>query len=648
MINSEGGTMKIRDVFEQLNTRLLWRLAEENAWPFTFGEAEAPLDEIAAYIKDARTIEKTWQVLSREEKEVWLHFLFRVGEDIVTYRQMEEYAKAVSPIVAYAGLTGLRRRGLIYTLRRLWGEVVYLAPYDVQRAWRAWLLPRVLSETQAISVDAEFQSVTPLVHVLFRLLQTHRHKPIALTKKKTMTMKMRRVWQAVIPYAEEWFAPLYPEACGDGAARERFFLELLAEMDLLRERESETGLEYIVHETAAARLFHGAEADVQRRVYQQVKEKLVRLGPCNPVILDWMEAKGVNTFSLNELQAAENRLLREKSQVNQSKHWQVFAENICPLLTAFGFISRTGEGMDASMRWNMNLTANEENAVANYGIGYVQPTFEVLLLPHASYEVRWRLGRYAELVEQQEVWVFRLTRQSVRAVKGEEENEALIRLLEQIQLEVPDNVRVQLEQWMRSEPSVMLEQVVLVRCPDAETAQQLAALPEFAPYWRARIGEKDFIVDASQEAALREAFTLREININQKSTAKEPSEAGRFPSHASHSIGLAENGYKIESVFPAFEDVLPELKDVPTIWYKNFQRYHHSTLRTLLMTARSLGIRLKLEINNRPIENARVLDIRAEGGAYRLTLDAEGRMENINMENVGRIKLELPALWNED
>lgn len=648
--------MEIRYILEQLNDRLLYRLAEENAWPCVQSDGNLlNIENIVQHITSHDAIECVWRSLTTEEKELLLHFLFRIGTDMVTYRQMEEYAKIDSQLAIYSGLTGLRQRGLIYTLRRLWGELAYYLPDDVQTAYRSWLLSRFVREEGIPACEMACHwdtSSTPLARVVFQILQMHRYQPIGLTKKGTMTMKARRAWQNIVPYPQEMFLPLVPDASGGQEAREQFLLELLLSLGMLRKQSSNEGMQYAVDEERTAEVFKGHEAEVQRRLYLKVKEVLSRLHPCYSVIFDWMEAAGERTFSLHALREAESTLLGSIASLAENEHWQSFAREVAPILSLFGFAIRKGEGETAVFSWDVALFASEqkEGEAVWEGTGYVQPTFEILLLPHAPYDMRWQIGRYTALEEQQEVWRFRLTKASVQACEAdpEHERERLLGILERIQPDVPANVKEQTHQWIGGDVPLAFMRVTILRCPDVETADWLAEERDVTGGLRERLNDCDFLIEESTREELQQTLINKGLRISESDRAKLKAKETPRLEFAAASVPSAESGYKVESVFPSLTDVLPELKEVPAIWHKNFQKYHHSTLRKIMSTARDLGISVCAEIDGKLMEPVRIVDIRNEEGHYRLTLNAHGNKQHVNLEEIGRVKLAFPLLPDRD
>lgn len=642
--------MEVRTILRQLNHRVIEQLVQENEWPSTKkGEGSFSVEDIASYITDPHVIAQMWETFTEAEKQVLLHFLYQVGEDIVTYRQMEEYAQEVSPLIIYSGLTGLRRRGLIYTLRRLWGELAYCMPWDIQTAFRSWLASIMVRQCEEPPTQGQMLSgrdeaaAFSISDVVFSILQEHRKQPVVLTKKGVLPMKTRRLWQKLIPYPDELFTSFMAQLPLESAAKDGFLLHLILSMGLLERQEREGEERYTVDEEQAESVFHGLASAVQRRLYKQVRRVISAVHPCYCAVFDWMEACSERRFSLCSLQKLENTQYGGENHGCMSSHWQTFAEEVIPLLVRFGFMTRQGEGVEAALTWTIEMQTESDGQRTWEGTGYVQPTFEVLLLPHAPYELRWRLGAYAELEEQQEVWRFRLTKASVQTVKRDGGTAGLLRDLERIQPDVPISVRDQIMQWLHSDSSVRVLRAVILRCPDVETADGLAADLGLSAYIEERLNAQDFLVDESHLASLKKAVKQKGISINEEQAAiLEPNWNNILDSKSDLDV-QAEGGYKIESVFPTLADTLPGLKDIPAIWHKNYQSYHHSTLRKLMTTAQTLGIPLSMEVSGQPLKETRIVDMRAEGGQYRLTLSTRNQRESVCLEEIGRVKLHLPS-----
>ncbi|WP_027417829.1 hypothetical protein [Aneurinibacillus terranovensis] len=657
--------MNVQSLLEQINGRVLRQILSENGLelPGELGETECE-EEAIRFLLSENTIAAQWRTMNRSEKGILNLFLFGIGQDMITYRQLEGLAKSAA-FPVYAGFTGLRRKGIIYTLRRLWGEVGYVMPYDLQQAWRAYLWS-LMAEPERLYPAGEGPAAggaqSPMLcEVVFELLQHSRFQGLPLTKRGQLSAKVHRIWGTIIPYNENLFTSFYP-AVQAGDARDSFFLELLLEIGLLVHRKAEAAGQLITHEENAAALFTGRQDEVQFRLYDSVKKRIVRLNPLYAVLFDWLEVASKRAsqhccVSIRQIQAEWNRqlvgyasgLLDDKvmGEYRQATNQAIeeFAVKMAPVLAAFGFVSigQTHSQEIDQLRWNFPPLSSSSAADADIKslpgrFGYVQPTFEVLLLPDSPYEVRWKTGEAAELKSRQEVWNFQITKQSVKRA-SREGAQSTIDLLMSIQGgSIPDNVAIQIKEWCRSLTTVMIQTVTLIRCPNQEAAQWIAQESSFARYIQERIGDCDFIIHKNAEELVKEALEKLNINVARPPFVAEVDTEEEI-NHKEEAV--AGDGYRVESVFPVLEDILPELKEIPVIWYKNWQRYHGSTLRNLLKQAYSLAIPICMEYEGQE-RHVQVIGFETRNVQQHVIVH-EGQVEfSCALSGIGRIKMLFP------
>ncbi|BAU27357.1 hypothetical protein DFP93_102399 [Aneurinibacillus soli] len=622
MIQTTREVYTVARVIEQINDRLYTQLACANGWP--------ERDEVAMHLLATTTVEQTWQAMTQEEKHMLVYMLFYIGHDMLTYRQMEQYAHDTSPLAAYSGLTGLRRRGLVYTLRRLWGEVAYIMPDDLQAVWRAHIRT-IKKETGLPHTGISSEPVPALWDVLFAIVHTYRHEPIMLTKKGILPMKIRRRLQALIPYEEELIGSVYSQDA-DYTAREGFVLALLLHTGALRLYEAEAGPVYQVENERVCRLFAGRRSHVQSRVWQAIVDVVGHLHPLYPGMLEGLTID--DEIDVQALYDREQGLLAEAGTIPDQKAWAGFIGQVLPLLAGLGFgFCHTCENR-VWFSWNGGRPSRcEVEERVDERLGYVQPTRDVLLLPSAPYDVRWEVGAYAELVDQQEVWTFRLTQQSVRDGMRSRGRADLGVLLTRIQGDIPESVWTQLERWMSGRQAAIFDHVLFLRCPDEAVADWLEGEGSLTHAVRERLNTCDFLIHEAGWNSVRAALEKHDIPVQC---------SGEAVLRPLVEQKTQEEGFKVESVFPALEDSLPELRDIPTIWYKNWQTYHASTLRNMLSKAQALGVPLRLEAGKNEWEEARVTEIRNEDGNYRVRFAVTGDSMIIPLQEVGRVSWKLP------
>ncbi|WP_025028309.1 hypothetical protein [Caldalkalibacillus mannanilyticus] len=125
--------------------------------------------------------------LTPYERAVLDHFIYYTGQDLLTYRQIEQKVNGIKPHLFRIGLTGLRRKGMIYTIRRQWGEVAYVFPRNVEEAIYSSLTGEemkvdfCLEEVQKTS--AEKTTILEDIYWLLDEFRTYPKHEISLTQK---------------------------------------------------------------------------------------------------------------------------------------------------------------------------------------------------------------------------------------------------------------------------------------------------------------------------------------------------------------------------------------------------------------------------------------------------------------------------------
>lgn len=611
--------MEITEILSQLNSRVLEQMKNENGW-----DEDSP-DGISRNLMGK--IPQMWNRLQPEEKKVLVYFLFRMPGEPVPYRQFENFARSYAPYGIYKGLTGLRRKGIVYTLRRLWGEMAFYIPCELQISWRKYIR------------QVSFPSVTPpilllageeregLCDILFSLLQVHRHQPIILTKKGELPSRMRRVWEDKIPYDPSLFASSFPEERGGITG---WFMNFLEKFGLMARVEKKKENQLKVHEPRCQGLFTGDKGHVQQKLYMHIKKEFVKQVPFFTVIFEAMEDQQDDCFSYGLLQKNWTKLFMEYGLDAPEKEWADFTERVLPFLYMVGFLEgQQIENGDWTLKWG--CSSHVEKADTQKA-GYIQPTFEVLLFPFAPYEVRWEIGEFSRLAEKQGMWIFQLEKEVASYVQDANAFGRLTRCLSAVQEGViPENVLKQMQKWLNPVQKVVLSNVTLLRCPDKPLADRLEGA-KLAGI-RERLNEKVFLVEEGYLPSLerelkRMAISLHlpddEVEFEKPIKVEEP----QFSIH-------------VESVFPEMRDVMPQLKELPSLWYKNKQKYHPSTLRMFVEKARSIGVPVQMEAGKKEWEDIYICRFVQEKGLDMVYFKEGNKEHRIPLLDIGRIQMKI-------
>lgn len=138
----------------------------------------------------------------------------------------------------------------------------------------------------------------------------------------------------------------------------------------------------------------------------------------------------------------------------------------------------------------------------------LQPNFELLVPRNVAPSLLWELEDVSELVQPDQMMIYRLTKQSVyRALTCGWTGEKIIDFLAtHSRSGIPQNVRCDLQEWCALYGRVRFEEVCLLRCDSPALAELIRASRRTGPYILGEISPVALIVDKSRYTDL-----LREL-----------------------------------------------------------------------------------------------------------------------------------------
>ncbi|NQX43831.1 helicase-associated domain-containing protein [Paenibacillus tritici] len=252
----------------------------------------------------------------------------------------------------------------------------------------------------------------------------------------------------------------------------------------------------------------------------------------------------------------------------------------------------------------------------------VQPDFEVLVPPEVPYAVRWTLAGYAELLHNEDLWSFRLTRERLEAAaeQGSDPSEVIAWLSAHAAGGLPEQVELSLRQWARGIGRTVLADVLLLSCAGEQEGQDIAEHPRLQDIVT-RIGPLHFIVRPEAAGQLRKELTaaglapsVRTGGANEDTGQQRlfepfaPSGATRcyeLPSAAGER-GLLGTGPSPQ-LLPLDRDSrmkleLPGEEAVPQMWFNQWRQYHITTAQKIMEQALGWGIKVRLSHQGRAAE----------------------------------------------
>jgi hypothetical protein len=483
----------------------------------------------------------------------------------------------------------LRRSGIIYAVRKTWGDQLLYVPTDCVSLWQSVLFPvenadAVLNREQRIMYsDSPFR--LPLSLELLKVWQfIHRH-PIVITSKGGLHRPtITRLASEMLLTAEELvgLSLRYPQEESVSApialALDLGLVCQVLKMDNERIRTDELGLSSWLEQSVD-------EADV--RLHEWIVSRYASQAAASHLVACAVRSLKPDVWYLSD------KLGFKYEQLEALEAW-------LNILESFGWLERGyAHGRPAfRKKKGASIGIAEDEQTRSGGSLYVQPDGELIVPPDAGLRLRWEIANVADLVKADTLFVYRLTRSSAERayLLGYSANSLLDLLGQSSEMKVPDQVEQALQDWFSRLGKVSLGEVMLLRADNPEVADELLGDSELCAWLGERVGDKHFVVEASSYPKLR--ARLQAIGYPPHELARSiPSKLDPFFSeerpdehveeerqgwiYQSNTLGMYESDRSI----PGKEQLFPGMSDIPQTWISRQGAYHSSTRKELVKKA---------------------------------------------------------------
>jgi hypothetical protein len=340
-----------------------------------------------------------------------------------------------------AGLVSLRRKGIIFAMRKHWGENNYYLPTDMLGIWQQIVMES--TDPWEELGDDEFTSsldVPNLVIVnLFLFLNYIEHHEVVLTRNGEIPKRHIRKIVEQLQWNEEslciWkpkheYMVLYP-------IQMALIIELADRLHLIHWNLTNLTL----RNANLIEWLQLSKAEMTFRIYAIFQDVFV---PGS--IADEHFLAKINALSSQKWYLLEDFIywLREYDIIILFNDWIVF-------LLTFGWIE---QALDHQARSIFRLKHKQGNSIDKdvQGKFHVQSDYEILVPPDVSFAVRWELSFMSDHIHTDQVGVYRLNEQSLqRAIwSGRPLEQCMHFLSEHSFYGVPESIQFVLTQWVRS------------------------------------------------------------------------------------------------------------------------------------------------------------------------------------------------------
>lgn len=555
-------------------------------------------DQLAEVLLDDTRLHILYDMLSTYEKNVLRYFIFQVEDHCLTYRHLQQETGQLKPNLFRLGLTGLRRKGLLYTLRRQWGEVAYFLPEDLAgKIYRIMLKEKGFAEGDVCTDNVRLAGeLKPPVYVdLLLMLDDLRHQPqrkVPLTRKRTIHKRFIRRWEEKLPERRTVLdrCSLPISASSTYSSHLALLLDFLTRHKLIRWHQDHTVLD--VHHVrrwmdATREQLSAAFITYWFRCY---KPSAVWLARYQKDMLDWYEAcrrrgKQDWTYVLSFVERWEEHYDLPSIPDMQE---QIERELLDPL-SALGLLAY-GETERGEKAWRFQ-SDNEQEAKM-----WLQPNLELYAPASIPIDTIWRITELFELPNWEHMLVFRLSEQRTRHFleNGGSLADWLAWLAEHLSTPLADSLTQKLSGLQRAQQKITITDQTLIAFDDPHVAAAFSQWPEVQSLRLEKLNERTFSVPLSQKEALCSVFEGRGLKVSLPQEEEDSQQEENPPVLILHEEDR-QAAYKVESVFPELTEAIPAWKEIPEMWTKHFGAYHEKTKRDILNQAIEHGLLLKVE-----------------------------------------------------
>ncbi|MBE1446314.1 helicase-associated domain-containing protein [Paenibacillus sp. OAS669] len=580
-------------------------------------------------------METVYNQMTQQERRVLQLIVSAIGSEPFDNGRLDKLAaRTMSGADTKVGLLLLLKKGICFAFRKSWGEHVYRMAMDTLALWHQILFPSEdgegSDEPTPNDIEITHSGGRGLTEDLFQTLVYLGQQPIKLTKGGSIPKRQLQKLGELISLNDEWlegtgikyvYADLY-------SYKIAVMMECLTRLQLIRSHA-----EILELDGGNVRSWLQQHETVQTAALYRTWKSAVFPGEAwmQHAVL-WLDGKTEErwiSWQQLELWLQTHQLLPNQPDGESAETRPEAFERMWLLpLIAFGWLEKGMDRMGSLYyRWRRH-PLNTSLAVEEDAKLYVQPDFEILVPPDVSYSLRWELAQFSDQHTFDALSIYKVNKESIQ--RALENGRTLEEMLDFLTLhsmyEVPENVKLTLEQWAKPFGQLQLAKVILLRCETVEAVDTVRKLTASTDCFLEAVGDKAWIVKADQLGSLRAILdkagwmpgklVLLDGSAEGVSDAKgsiEKPAAGANGNgesaqtewrldltvkgflYSRHNIGL----YEMEQRLPHIAELYPDLNGIPSSWMKDYRTYHASTRREMVEKAMEWKAAVQVRHNGR-------------------------------------------------
>ncbi|MBD2871470.1 helicase-associated domain-containing protein [Paenibacillus arenilitoris] len=533
---------------------------------------------------------------------------------------------ALSGAECQVALAELEEAGILFAVRKVWGESLYFIPPDTFAPWQQAMIPfrpePLAPREREKLMNGEMEpNCRPLGRQLLSAFAALAACGLGLTSKGTLNKKtISKLTESaelddrqLLPFGLNWpHREHYP-------LKAAFILEAASAEGLLM--TTADSLRWNV--PAFGRWLELNEEERERRL----------LDWCLSMLLPACGSGAHAAAAIIGLKAGEWYAEREVSRFLGSSGIAAFAAEDaerdsaglwCALFHALGWLerveSRSGGERQFFFKWVIDTDMDgaksivEEQAAPFRRWINVQPSGELIAEPECPFTARWELELLAERVSDERVTVYRLTASSIaRALENGRTRQSIRRFLHDASggEGIPREVEEMVADWTSRACRTSFAEAVLLRCDNEQMAAIVESHPVIAPLLLEKLGPAAFIVDPAHVGEIRRLLQQAGYPPRKGMQAADAADEARpYPDMVmfgdpapgpEREVGKCLTDSPFAYVYETFplhhfelaanaarERLLASAANrgsIPAMWTKQLREYHSSTRKELIEQA---------------------------------------------------------------
>ncbi|QJD83490.1 helicase-associated domain-containing protein [Cohnella herbarum] len=515
----------------------------------------------------------------------------------------------------------LRRAGIVFAVRKAWGDQLLYIPTDNITLWQSFLLPvdgEPLKETDSDEISycpTAFR--LPLSLELLSVWQEIQRQPIAWTNKSPISRSIvNRLTDEMRLTSDELvcLSLVYPQ-------QDRMPPQVALALDL------GIHIKALKNEGNVIRISDSGIADWLTHLPESADRELLAR-----IVIRYVSASPVMHLTFSALLTLMDSNWYPDNRLTILDGNEGAINDVLNLMQSFGWLERGDLRGQAVFRSKLRIGdySNGKNQdIQDAGQWFVQPDGEILVPPETSLRQRWDLAEIAERVTADAIFVYRLTRSyCFQAFNAGHSEQSMIAFLENGSgAPLPESVTRSIGDWFAPLGKIRFQETVLLRMENSSVAAALLQDPDTAEMLGERISERDFVVMPSALKKLRSR--LHQIGYppseRRQTETGSPEGAESVAKKEGDTEGYTEPGwiygrqrlsaFEADRSLPAVEELFPGMSSIPEAWLTKPRTYHSTTRKELIR--RAIDWQASIQVERDGIVQTLVpKDIREDGARW--------------------------------